>query len=102
MAEQQTAARRRRRREGRRRHSLPRGQPWTVVPPLVRPRANPRIMTPAERTLCSHIDWHLEAGLAVVFAEAPAAQRAGPQSEIITAPWLHLCPIYDALPKELQ
>ncbi|TEB21723.1 laccase 17 [Coprinellus micaceus] len=49
-----------------------------------------------------HIDWHLEAGLAVVFAEAPAEQRAGPNAQIIKQEWLDLCPIYDALPPELQ
>ncbi|KAF7352053.1 Multicopper oxidase [Mycena venus] len=45
-----------------------------------------------------HIDWHLEAGLAVVFAEAPAAQRQGPDAQIISPQWLNLCPAYDALP----
>ncbi|KAJ7018209.1 laccase [Mycena alexandri] len=49
-----------------------------------------------------HIDWHLEAGLAVVFAEAPAAQRQGPGAQIISPQWLNLCPAYDALPKDLQ
>ncbi|KAF7352056.1 hypothetical protein MVEN_01168100 [Mycena venus] len=46
-----------------------------------------------------HIDWHLEAGLAVVFAESPAAQRQGPDAQIISPQWLNLCPAYDALPK---
>ncbi|KAF5360046.1 hypothetical protein D9758_007627 [Tetrapyrgos nigripes] len=49
-----------------------------------------------------HIDWHLVAGLAVVFAEAPTEQRVGPQSQIIKQEWLDLCPIYQALPPELQ
>ncbi|KAF9033807.1 laccase 17 [Panaeolus papilionaceus] len=49
-----------------------------------------------------HLDWHLEAGLAVVFAEAPAAQRTGPQSQIIKPEWEALCPIYNALPAALQ
>ncbi|KAG5634996.1 hypothetical protein H0H81_012779 [Sphagnurus paluster] len=49
-----------------------------------------------------HIDWHLEAGLAVVFAEAPGAQRTGPQSQIIKQSWLDLCPIYQALPPAFQ
>ncbi|KAJ6564493.1 laccase 16 [Mycena capillaripes] len=44
-----------------------------------------------------HIDWHLEAGLAVVFAESPAEQREGPASEIIPPPWRDLCPAYNAL-----
>ncbi|KAJ7713601.1 laccase 17 [Mycena metata] len=56
---------------------------------------------PANR-FYSHIDWHLEAGLAVVFAEAPAAQRQGPTAQIISPQWLNLCPAYDALPADLQ
>uniref|UniRef100_A0A8H8CKY3 Laccase n=1 Tax=Psilocybe cubensis TaxID=181762 RepID=A0A8H8CKY3_PSICU len=48
------------------------------------------------------IDWHLEAGLAVVFAERPNDQRVGPQSEIIKQTWLDLCPIYKALPADQQ
>ncbi|KAF6755667.1 laccase 16 [Ephemerocybe angulata] len=47
-----------------------------------------------------HIDWHLEAGLAVVFAEAPAEQRSGPNAQIIKQEWLDLCPIYNALPAD--
>lgn len=48
---------------------------------------------------CSHIDWHLEAGLAVVFAEAPTEFRGdGPKSGIITPQYLDLCPAYNALP----
>ncbi|KAG6913477.1 hypothetical protein DXG01_006550 [Tephrocybe rancida] len=49
-----------------------------------------------------HIDWHLEAGLAVVFAEAPSDQRSGPQAQIIKQTWLDLCPIYQALPPSKQ
>ncbi|KAJ7075749.1 laccase [Mycena belliarum] len=49
-----------------------------------------------------HIDWHLEAGLAVVFAEAPEEQRIGNQSGIITPEWRALCPAYLALPKDKQ
>ncbi|KAF5360031.1 hypothetical protein D9758_007648 [Tetrapyrgos nigripes] len=49
-----------------------------------------------------HIDWHLVAGLAVVFAEAPNDQRTGPQSQIIKQEWLDLCPTYQALPADLQ
>ncbi|KAJ7062590.1 laccase 17 [Mycena amicta] len=45
-----------------------------------------------------HIDWHLEAGLAVVFAEDPEGIRDGPQANIIPGPWLDLCPAYYALP----
>ncbi|CAE6469896.1 unnamed protein product [Rhizoctonia solani] len=43
-----------------------------------------------------HIDWHLEAGLAAVFAEAPNEQRNGPLA------WSELCPKYAALPPALQ
>ncbi|KAF8896582.1 laccase [Infundibulicybe gibba] len=49
-----------------------------------------------------HIDWHLEAGLAVVFAEAPAANIAGPDSQITPQDWKDLCPMYDALDPEFQ
>ncbi|KAJ6544362.1 laccase 16 [Mycena capillaripes] len=49
-----------------------------------------------------HIDWHLEAGLAVVFAEAPAEQRTGPAAQVITPQWLDLCPAYYAQPPEFQ
>ncbi|KJA25106.1 multicopper oxidase [Hypholoma sublateritium FD-334 SS-4] len=49
-----------------------------------------------------HIDWHLEAGLAAVFAERPVDQTSGPQSEIIKQTWLDLCPIYKALPADEQ
>ncbi|KAF8918129.1 laccase [Mucidula mucida] len=61
-----------------------------------------RADNPGPWFLHCHIDWHLEAGLAVVFAEAPAEERAGPQSLIIKQEYLDLCPIYNALPKELQ
>lgn len=49
-----------------------------------------------------HIDWHLEAGLAVVFGEAPSENIAGPQSQIQTAEWEALCPAYDDLAPEFQ
>ncbi|KAJ7121665.1 laccase 6 [Mycena epipterygia] len=49
-----------------------------------------------------HIDWHLEAGLAVVFGESPAANIAGPQSQIVQPDWQALCPTYDALAPEFQ
>ncbi|KAJ7730019.1 laccase [Mycena maculata] len=42
-----------------------------------------------------HIDWHLEIGLAVVFAEdAPTIQK---ESSEIPAAWNELCPTYNAL-----
>lgn len=50
----------------------------------------------------SHIDWHLEAGLAVVFAEDPEGMVDGPDSVIVTEEWQELCPAYRALPTGLQ
>ncbi|KAJ7253432.1 laccase 17 [Mycena rebaudengoi] len=61
-----------------------------------------RADNPGPWFLHCHIDWHLEAGLAVVFAESPAAQRSGSQSQIISPQWLDLCPAYNALPAALQ
>ncbi|KAJ7124448.1 laccase [Mycena epipterygia] len=61
-----------------------------------------RADNPGPWFLHCHIDWHLEAGLAVVFAEAPEDERVGPQSEIIPGPWLDLCPTYYALPVDEQ
>ncbi|KAJ7760816.1 putative laccase 2 precursor [Mycena maculata] len=57
---------------------------------------------PSAWFLHCHIDWHLEAGLAVVFGESPAANIAGPQSQIIQPDWAALCPEYDALTPEFQ
>ena len=54
------------------------------------------------RLTSSSTDWHLEAGLAAVFAERPVDQISGPQSEIIKQTWLDLCPIYKALPADEQ
>ncbi|KAJ7140596.1 laccase 17, partial [Mycena crocata] len=61
-----------------------------------------RADNPGPWFLHCHIDWHLEAGLAVVFAEDPNAIRTGPKSNIITPQWLDLCPVYNALPADLQ
>ncbi|KAJ6536410.1 laccase [Mycena vulgaris] len=61
-----------------------------------------RADNPGPWFLHCHIDWHLEAGLAVVFAEAPTDIRSGPKSDIITPQWLDLCPKYNALPADLQ
>nr|AFA35114.1 laccase [Flammulina velutipes] len=61
-----------------------------------------RADNPGPWFLHCHIDWHLEAGLAVVFAEAPQEQREGPQSLIIKPEYLELCPIYNALSPEFQ
>ncbi|KAE9398107.1 laccase 2 VT [Gymnopus androsaceus JB14] len=44
-----------------------------------------------------HIDWHLEAGFAIVFAEdAPDTAAANPTPD----DWNQLCPIYDSLTPE--
>ncbi|EIN06931.1 laccase [Punctularia strigosozonata HHB-11173 SS5] len=40
---------------------------------------------------CSHIDFHLQAGLAIVLAEAPEDQVTGPESQIIPPSWKQLC-----------
>lgn len=61
-----------------------------------------RTDNPGPWFLHCHIDWHLEAGLAVVFSEAPTEQRSGPQPQIIKQEWLDLCPIYQALPPDQQ
>ncbi|KAJ7124461.1 laccase 16 [Mycena epipterygia] len=61
-----------------------------------------RADNPGPWFLHCHIDWHLEAGLAVVFAEAPEDQRTGPQAEVISSQWLDLCPSYYALPIDEQ
>ncbi|KAJ7451413.1 laccase 17 [Mycena latifolia] len=61
-----------------------------------------RADNPGPWFLHCHIDWHLEAGLAVVFAEDPPQQREGNASEIVTPQWLDLCPSYYAQPAELQ
>ncbi|KAJ6578250.1 Cupredoxin [Mycena capillaripes] len=57
-----------------------------------------RADNPGPWFLHCHIDWHLEAGLAVVFAEDPPQQRVGNASEIISPQWLDLCPNYYAQP----
>ncbi|KAB5588450.1 Laccase [Ceratobasidium theobromae] len=49
-----------------------------------------------------HIDWHLEAGLALVFAEAPDEVRQGTQAVQPNQAWNQLCPKYQSLPAELQ
>ncbi|KXN84654.1 Putative urea carboxylase [Leucoagaricus sp. SymC.cos] len=49
-----------------------------------------------------HIDWHLEAGLAVAFAEAPEDNVSGDAAQITPQDWLDLCPQYDQLDPELQ
>ncbi|KAG6918644.1 laccase, multicopper oxidase, benzenediol:oxygen oxidorectuctase [Tephrocybe rancida] len=49
-----------------------------------------------------HIDWHLEAGLAVVFGEAPADNISGPKAQITPQDWKDLCPAYDKLAPDFQ
>ncbi|KAJ6514341.1 laccase [Mycena vitilis] len=90
-------------------------QPNTVVPNFVNPAR--RDVTPINGGnttfrffsgnpgawfLHCHIDWHLEAGLAVVFGESPSANIEGPQSQIVQPDWTALCPTYDDLAPEFQ
>ncbi|QRV94974.1 Multicopper oxidase [Ceratobasidium sp. AG-Ba] len=49
-----------------------------------------------------HIDWHLEAGLALVFAEGPEQMRTGGQRVQPSPGWDQLCPKYAALSADLQ
>ncbi|KAJ6540213.1 laccase [Mycena vulgaris] len=90
-------------------------QPNAVVPNFVNPaRRDVQPITGTNTTfrffsnnpgawfLHCHIDWHLEAGLAVVFGESPAANIKGPQSQIVQPDWSALCPTYDNLAPEFQ
>nr|Q02079.1 RecName: Full=Laccase-3; AltName: Full=Benzenediol:oxygen oxidoreductase 3; AltName: Full=Diphenol oxidase 3; AltName: Full=Urishiol oxidase 3; Flags: Precursor [Thanatephorus cucumeris]CAA90942.1 laccase [Thanatephorus cucumeris] len=45
-----------------------------------------------------HIDWHLEEGFAMVFAEAPEAIKGGPKSVPVDRQWKDLCRKYGSLP----
>ncbi|CAE6450488.1 unnamed protein product [Rhizoctonia solani] len=45
-----------------------------------------------------HIDWHLEEGFAMVFAEAPEAVKSGPKSVPVDKQWKDLCRKYEELP----
>ncbi|KAJ7509112.1 laccase [Mycena galericulata] len=56
-----------------------------------------RTDNPGPWFLHCHLDWHLEAGLAVVFAEDPSGQIAGDSKEITPANWEALCPTWEAL-----
>ncbi|CAE6471257.1 unnamed protein product [Rhizoctonia solani] len=49
-----------------------------------------------------HIDWHLEEGFAMVFAEAPEAVKSGPKSVAVNEKWEGLCKKYDQLPAGFQ
>ncbi|KAF8904887.1 hypothetical protein CPB85DRAFT_1225159, partial [Mucidula mucida] len=48
-------------------------------------------------TNCYHIDWHLEVGLSVIFAEGVDSWTTAIDP---TNQWDQLCPIYDALPEK--
>ncbi|GJJ09803.1 hypothetical protein Clacol_004027 [Clathrus columnatus] len=47
-----------------------------------------------------HLDWHLEAGLAAVFAEDPAGIVSGPNSISPNQAWEQLCTVYNNLPDD--
>ncbi|KAL5638879.1 hypothetical protein ACGC1H_003291 [Rhizoctonia solani] len=49
-----------------------------------------------------HIDWHLEEGFAMVFAEAPEAIQKGPKSVPVNKQWEGLCKKYSELPAGFQ
>lgn len=49
-----------------------------------------------------HIDWHLEEGFAMVFAEAPEAVKEGPKSVPVNKQWKGLCEKYSQLPAGFQ
>ncbi|KAG5725327.1 Laccase-2 [Termitomyces sp. T112] len=61
-----------------------------------------RTDNPGAWFLHCHIDWHLEAGLAVAFAEGPEENLVGPQAQITPQEWKDLCPDYNALAADLQ
>ncbi|KAF8623777.1 hypothetical protein AX15_006218 [Amanita polypyramis BW_CC] len=44
-----------------------------------------------------HVDYHLDAGLAVVFAEDPKDQSSGPNAEEVTEDWKNLCPKWNSI-----
>ncbi|RDB27686.1 Laccase-4 [Hypsizygus marmoreus] len=76
--------------------------PWFLHCHIGKCNSPGRICLPPKFKFLSSTDWHLEAGLAVVFNEAPVQQREGSEKQIIKQEWLDLCTIYDALPPELQ
>ncbi|CAE6338379.1 unnamed protein product [Rhizoctonia solani] len=61
-----------------------------------------RTDNPGPWFLHCHIDWHLEEGFAMVFAEAPEETKKGPQSVNPDERWKKLCQKYDQLPEELH
>lgn len=46
-----------------------------------------------------HIDWHLQRGMAIVFAENPDGTA---QADVVDSAWENLCPIYNSLPSTDQ
>lgn len=54
------------------------------------------------RFLHCHIDFHLEAALAIVFAEAPKDEVAGYYAEERPKDWEALCPKWNSLTKGKQ
>ncbi|KAF8351841.1 Cu-oxidase-domain-containing protein [Amanita rubescens] len=56
-----------------------------------------RTDNPGPWFLHCHIDFHLDVGLAVVFAEDPQDQIAGPYAEEVTQEWENLCPKWNLL-----
>ncbi|KAL5638880.1 hypothetical protein ACGC1H_003292 [Rhizoctonia solani] len=49
-----------------------------------------------------HIDWHLERGFAMIFAEAPEAIQQGPKRIRVNNEWRELCKKYEELPAGFQ
>ncbi|EUC64478.1 oxidorectuctase, putative [Rhizoctonia solani AG-3 Rhs1AP] len=49
-----------------------------------------------------HIDWHLERGFAMIFAEAPEAIQQGPKRVHVNNKWRELCRKYEQLPAGFQ
>ncbi|KAF8351842.1 laccase [Amanita rubescens] len=56
-----------------------------------------RTDNPGPWFLHCHIDLHLDTGLAIVFAEDPQDQIAGPYAEEFTQEWENLCPKWNSL-----
>ncbi|KAK2466587.1 hypothetical protein APHAL10511_001449 [Amanita phalloides] len=56
-----------------------------------------RTDNPGPWFLHCHVDLHLDTGLAIVFAEDPQDQIAGPDAEEYTQEWADLCPKWNSL-----
>ncbi|KAF8752830.1 multicopper oxidase family [Rhizoctonia solani] len=61
-----------------------------------------RTDNPGPWFLHCHIDWHMDEGFAMVFAEAPEDIKKGSQSVRPNGQWKKLCEKYEKLPDELQ